>query len=315
MYRHHGYNYVGIPAFTDYAHIKKHFEEVLPIRGRTDECRPLGRRRYYWYEIVQNERSIETEGDPIGQFATTYACRLYKTDVVEFFPNGDLVLRVNRWKGPTTMGMLTYATALHGTIVSASGKWYFRNKKGEDFVIPTGKGEELVLRKADDGEYRPSEIKQEYTYKAKRKELNRIRNTYKEFMEYARNMLAIDDKIKRDYHGDDAMCRQLGFASFNLIGGWGNPVEIRTKFLQKVIQAQATNDLDLMYKLATYAGITFGRYTYAHNNGGNYYQCDPQVFVRGFNEVLKYVYHDEVFEAVEVEKGKAFIDRNAKYVQ
>ena len=317
MYRHHGYNYVGIPAFVDYAQMKKHFEETLPIRGRAEECRPIGRRRYDWYQIVENTISYGmSEDNPLGTFGKSYACRLYSTDCVEFMPTGDIILRVNRWKGPTTMGMLTYAMAHHGTIVSASGKWYFRNKKGEDFVLPTGTGQELVLHKSDDGEYRPAEIKQEYTYKARRKKLNEIRNTYKQFMEYARNMLSIDDKVAYDHKQNNEMCEGLGFSSFNLIGGWGNPVENRSKFLMKVVQSQATNDLELMYRLACYASITFGRYTYARvNGGGNFYQCDPKAFVRGFNEVIKYVYHDEVFEAVEVEKGKAFIDRNAKYVQ
>ena len=43
--------------------------------------------------------------------------------------------------------------------------------------------------------------------------------------------------------------------------------------------------------------------------------CTPEVFVRGFTEVLKYQHSSEVFEAVEAPKGKAFIDRNAKYVE
>lgn len=313
MYEHQGYNYVNIPAFADYAHIKSHYESVVPIRGRAEECRPLGRRRYDWYEVRENTVVIDLSPEnPLGTFAKSYVCRLYQTDVVEFFPNNDVVLRVCRWKGPTTMGMLTYAMKAHGSIVSASGKWYFRNNMGEDFVLPTGKGEELLLRKAEDGAYRPLEVKQEYTYKAKRKELNRIRKQYKVFIDYTKSMLSMDDKVTRDYKENEDMCKELGLEGFGLVGnGWQKPASNRARLMLKVSNAQLANDLDTMYKLATYCAITFGRYSYQ----SEHYVCDANTFVRGFNEVLKFSHSQEVFEAVEVEKGKAFIDRNAKYVE
>ena len=310
MYRHQGYNYVGIPAFTDYAHMKAHYEEVAPIRGRTEEVRPIGRRRYDWYEIVKNQVALLKDGDPLGEFATVYACKLYRTNVVEWYPNNDIILRVPRWRGPTSMGMLTYAMAQHGSIVSASGKWYFRSKDNVDYLLPDGKDGELLIRKADDGFYRPLDVAQEYRYKAKRKELNRIRKEYAPFVDYARNMFLICDTLPKDYHAVENLCKELGVKSTNLTGhGWGSTVENRTAFINKVKEAINSNDLDLMYKLATYCGYSFSRYNYY-----NGYECNANAVVRGFTEVLKYQYATEVFEAVEVEKGKAFIDRNAKYI-
>jgi hypothetical protein len=311
MYRHHGYNYVGIPAFKDYAHIKAHYESVVPIRGRLEQVRPIGRRRYDWYEIRENQVAIDLSPEnPLGTFAKSYACRLYHTDCVEFFPNNDIVVRVNRWKGPTTMGMLTYSLQAHGSIVSASGKWYFRNRKGEDFVLPTGKGEEMLLRLDDEGAYRPTVIPKEYKYKAKRKEMNQVVKVYQDFMEYARNMLSIDNKIVGDFH--KLGFEELGFKSSHLTGNgyWSrDAMQNRSVLLQKVIHAQVNNDLEAMYKLACYCAYSFGRYYY--NNG---YVCDPQSFVKGFKDVLKYVYKDRVFEVVEQPQGVAFFDRNAKYV-
>lgn len=314
MYRHQGYNYVGIPAFVDYAHIKEHYASIAPIRGRTQETRPLGRRRYSWYEIVENTIATELSPEnPLGTFAKSYACKLYSTNVVEWYPNGDIALRVNRWKGPTTMGMLVYSLAQHGTVMSANGKWYFQNKVGQDFVMPTGKGEELLLSADAEGIYRPVHTKQEYAYKAKRKKLNEIRKNYKGFVDYAKGMFSIDNKIVRDYKENDAMCKEIGMDSFNLLGkSYDLPNLNRTKLLQMATQAQASNDLDTMYKLATFCGITFGQYSYSYTN---HYVCDSATFVHGFTEVLKYEYAQEVFEAVEQEQGKAFADRNAKYMQ
>jgi hypothetical protein len=313
MYRHQGYNYVGIPAFTDYAHIKAHYESVAPIRGRTEQTRPIGRRRYDWYEIREKEVAVDLSPEnPLGTFAKSYCARLYQTDCVEWFPNNDIVIRVSNWKGPTTMGMLTYSLASHGSVVSASGKWYFRNKAGEDFLLPTGKEQEMLIRKADDGMYRPSVIPKEYKYKVKRKELNQIAKVYKDFTDYARTMLAIDDKVVSDFQ--KLGFEQLGLASSHLTGTgyWArDAASNRGVLLQKVIHAQANNDLEVMYKLGQYCAYAFGRYAYR----GNVYTCTPQAFEKGFKEVLKYVYHDQVFEVVEQPQGVAFYDRNAKYVQ
>jgi hypothetical protein len=310
MYRHQGYNYVGIPAFKDYAHIKAHYESVAPIRGRSEECRPIGRRRYDWYEIVSEQSSIEEDGNPLGIGVTTYACKVYRTKCVEWYPNEDIVVRVPRWRGPTSMGMLTYALAQHGSIMSASGKWYFRSKDNVDYLIPEGKDEHLLLRKADDGVYRPVVVKQEYRYKAKRKAMNEIRKRYEVFMTYTRNMLAIDGSVPKDYQQNEQLCRQIGMSSYNLLGSWGSAEDNRTKFLESVTLAQNNNDLGAMYLLATYCTIVFGGYNWQAQN----YTCAPKVFDRRFNDLIKHVHYEEVFEAVEAEKGKAFIDRNAKFV-
>ena len=97
--------------------------------------------------------------------------------------------------------------------------------------------------------------------------------------------------------------------STNLLGnGWSTYPKHRAKLLEHLNKAIASNDLDAMYKLATYCGYSFSQYDYYEG-----YVCEPATFVRGFNEVLKYQYALQVFEAVEAEKGKAFIDRNAKY--
>ena len=313
MYKHQGYNYVGIPAFTDYAHIKSHFESIAPIRGRAVECRPLGRRRYHWYEIREKTVAIDLSPEnPLGTFGKSYSCALGNTNVVEWYPNEDIYLRNTGWGGPTVMGMLTYSLQAHGSIRSASGKWYFVNTAGDEFAFPTRKGEELLIRKADDGVYRPVNIKQEYKYKAKRKELGQIAKVYKDFVEYTRNMFAIDDKITSSF--ELSAFSSLGFESSHLTGNgyWAKDSgQNRSALLQRVIQAQANNDLELMYKLGQYCGYAFGSYSYRSNG----YSCTPQAFERGFKEVLKYVYHNEVFEVVAQPQGVAFYDRNAKYCE
>ena len=311
MYGHQGYNCAGIPVLDSYEKAKKHYENTRHIRGRDQECKPLGRnRRFTWYQIAKKQIVTElSPANPLGSFAYSYVARLYSTDCVEWLPNDDIIIRSNGWKSPTTMGFLTFTLVTYGTVHSYGSKWYFVNKKGEEFVIPTDRGSEVLLCKADDGFYRPSVIPTEYKYKAKRKELNRIRRIYKDFMDYTKNMLAIDNKVStglgRQIYEDIGMSSQrvLGYST------WGNAPANRSQLLQQIITAQSTNDLDAMYKLATYCAYAFGGYSYREG-----YICNPKHFVNGFSEVLKYAYHQEVFERIEKPQGVAFLDHNAKYV-
>jgi len=312
MYSHQGYNSARIPMLESHAQAKQHFENTKPIRGRSTEIRPLGaNRRFSWYEIVKKQIAVDLSPEnPLGSLAYSYAARLYQTDCVEWLPNGDVIVRVNAWKSPTTMGFMTFSLRAYGTVQSYGGKWYFTNKKGQEYKMPTSKGEEMVLRVDEQGFYQPTLVPTEYRYKAKRKELNRIRKVYQDFIEYTKNMLSIDNKINTDM--GRKIYEDLGLSSQRVLGysQWGNAPANRSGMLQKIIVAQRDNDLDLMYKLATYCAYAFGGYSYREGYG-----CQPKWFINGFNEVLKYAYYKDVFEAVEQPQGIAFHDRNAKYVE
>ena len=302
------YNSGRIPLITGYAWMQDRFKSVIPIRGRTQECKPLGdNRRMSWYEITENTNCYLSEEEPLGRLETSYACTLGSHDTVEFFKDGSIVLRDHSWHNPTSMGFMTFCVREFGNIESAGGKWYFRNKQGMQYSLGTDRNYELKLVK--EGEfYVPTNPIQEFTYSAKRKELNKQRRYYKDFIDYVRTMLAMDNRISVEDNAE-----ALGFQDRNLVPcGWSgkNSATNRSKFFELVEKAKSTNDLALSYSLAQYVVSCFGWYNY-HNKSS---ECTPQAFVRGFAEMLKYEYADEVFEAIPVEIGKAFFNRNQKYV-
>lgn len=175
------------------------------------------------------------------------------------------------------------------------------------YVIPT-QARGLHLVKDANGHYTPTNPVQEHTYSAKRKELNKLRRLYKEFMDYTRTMLAMDERVTMD------TAEALGFPSRVLAGEnyWsrGKAHENRNKFFEYLDKAKANNDLDLMYSLAQFTASCFGGYRYELKAHG----CSPAEFDRGFSEVLKYQFADDVFEAKPVELGELFFNRNQKYV-
>jgi hypothetical protein len=301
------YNSARIPLITGYEFMKEHFEKVKPILGRSVECKPLGsNRRMSWYEVTKNVNCYMSADEPLGRLENSYACSLGSKDLVEFYRDGSIVIRDNYWRTPTSMGLLTHTLKLFGDIRSHGSKWYFANKKGDQYVI----GEEgLRIVNSGEGVYEPTNPIQEHTFSAKRKVLNKYRKHYKEFMDYTRTMLAMDSRVTMDTG------EALGFEDRFLLGGnyWSgrNSPQNRVKFMEHLNRVTASNDLDLSYSLAQFAAGAFGGYEYSAKG----IACSPKQFDRGFTEVLKYVYADEVFEATPVPLGTPSGNLNQKYMK
>jgi hypothetical protein len=250
-----------------------------------------------------------SEAEPLGRIEKSYACRLGNKDMVEFFRDGSIIVRDIAWHSPTAMGFLTHTLKEFGRIQSADGgKWYFINQGGNAYLLRS-EPEGLHLVKDENGFYTPTNPIQEFTYSAKRKELNKHRRLHKEFMDYTRTMLAMDGRVTMD------TAEALGFESRSLINDshWSgrNASNNRKKYFNYLDKIKATNDLDLMYSLAQYTASCFGGYRYELKGHG----CTPAEFDRGFADMLKHQFADEVFEAKPVAIGEMFFNRNSKYVK
>ena len=80
-----------LPSLLSYGQAVAHYESITPIRG-SNNLRPLcvagnGRRRKHM-QIIRRADAV--------------VCRLYDTDVVSFFANGDIVLKNGGWTARTT---------------------------------------------------------------------------------------------------------------------------------------------------------------------------------------------------------------------
>lgn len=87
-----------------YSQIKTQYENTKPIRGRSDDVRPAGKRRRDWERVVKTEQG--------------YAYQLHGTNCVEFTETGKLIIRSGGW---TTVGTGKFIND-HASLVS--GKRY-----------------------------------------------------------------------------------------------------------------------------------------------------------------------------------------------
>lgn len=297
-------NSANIKPITTYAEAKERFTSTVPIRGRTKECRPLGKnRRYNGYTINKNMRVVDDGA--LGQWQETYSAQVYSKEVMEWYPDGTLALRIGRWHGTIIQSVVNYTLfAGVGSIQSYNGKWYFHNGNSNAYYIPQDKDQVLLINTENSAVENPI---QEYRRKAKRKAMNDTRKRYAKFLEYGTNMLKIaqdsfkydEEEVKRTMGGNDR--HRLVWSR------WVDMTEVsasRTKFLNKVEDFEKSGDLNLAYTLASVMVKSI-------NYWGN--SCTSEQFKKSFDEVLKYQFKDEVFESEPVEIGKAFYDRNAKY--
>lgn len=325
MYRSSMYNSARLPALMNYAHAKTWYENVVPIRGRYPEEKPLGKnRRYQHMQIHKRVRSVEDADNPLGKFITTYACQLYSTDCIEFFPDESIVLRVNSWKGPTTMMFLNYTLEQIGEIQSAKGKWYFINKGGEAFVMPTRSKEELRIHFVDGHGFRPVDCKPEYKHVMRRKEMNRLRKYYSDFIEYGKTMLLADGNLG-GYDEFRPLLEKYRFVGHRFTGNdvftrWDNDgdkrlefriADERNKLMELIKFAMDTNDLQIKYDLMRIVGWESAWYSYRSSSQST----EPARFCKAMDELIKYHHRDAIFESVEQEIGKPFDDSNAKYFE
>lgn len=300
------YNTAGLPALVSFEQAKKHYETVIPIRGRSKECKPAGKnRRFSWYTIERNMKSVE-DGSQIGKWTESYGIRVYGADLVEFHSDGNITLRTSNWASPTTMSVLFYSTASFGTVFSEKGKWYFRNKQNKCYPL----NGELELHKKD-GVYEPVNIVQENRHRANRKAMNEVAKKYKKFTDYAKQMLLIEPNVTRLEMAE--FIHGLDFKSPNLVPyNWqGDKVsgQNRAYLFSHIEKFINTGDLGLAYELACYTAVCFGDWQYR----AQLTRCTPEQFMRKFKEVIKYEFKDVVFVVEPQEVGVPFHDSNKKF--
>jgi len=70
---------------------------IKPIRGRALDIRPLGKRNRQHEQIVRN---VAENG------SVSYACRLYSTNCVEYYPDGTITVRTGDWNTSSTASFI-----------------------------------------------------------------------------------------------------------------------------------------------------------------------------------------------------------------
>lgn len=164
-------------SINSYAYFEELYAGVKPIRGRSVEVRPIGERRRDWEQIV---RRFQPDG------SVSYAVRLYQTDVVEYYPNGDVVVRTKGWHTPSTAEFI----AMHSPFAC----WKQDNKlwvRVRETVYPIG--DELRFKQVGEHKYEPTELVVINKKVVDREKSKAAREPLKPFMKWAKTFLKMSD--------------------------------------------------------------------------------------------------------------------------
>ena len=169
---------------TSYEFYKHKWENTKPIRGRSVDVRPIDKyRRYRDWETIE-KRQIN------GQ--EVYACHLYDTDVVSYYPDGAIGLQINTWATPTTAAFMSCHSPFY--VCKKYNKiWVYPRGHSVDEAYPIPNGGELRLVMGADGYYKPEnpvKIEKVVVDRTKAKE---AREKIKPFIEWARSFNKLTD--------------------------------------------------------------------------------------------------------------------------
>lgn len=172
-----------------YEFYKNKWHGTKPIRGRAVDTRPIDHyRRYRDWETIERLISVKTDGTQ----EEVYACHLYDTDVVKYYPDGSIGLRINSWATPSTADFMNthspfYACKRYGKI------WVYPRGHGAEEAYPIPENGEVRMVMGADGYYKPDtplKIEKVVVDRTKAKE---ARERIKPFIDWAKSFNRLTD--------------------------------------------------------------------------------------------------------------------------
>jgi hypothetical protein len=160
---------MNVPRIRDYKEALQKYNNTKPIKGRADDPRPLGERRYV--DTYSVRKNVWTEA---------IECILYKTPVVKFTVEDEIIINIDNWPSASTCQFISRivptvtANRVRGEVVLH----FADNSKA---MLPA-KGELVLVR--DNGRWMPKVKQTLYDYRVSRKEANNVRKQVSMFKDY-----------------------------------------------------------------------------------------------------------------------------------
>lgn len=171
----YGYNRnSGIHPLANYKEALYKWESTKPIRGRAEDVRPLGNRRQ------ADQHTIRF--NPAG----VVECVLYKTPVVSFWENGDIVIKNAGYNSQSTCHFLDEVLwDMHSRIYANEMLVGFKRTPDEWLIIPE---DGLTLKRDENGNLMATRTKAHMVHTVDRTQANIVRARYSEFTKYLSRM-------------------------------------------------------------------------------------------------------------------------------
>lgn len=287
----------GIPLINDYATALKLWEDTKPIRGRAIDTRPLGHRRNDHYLI---------NFLPMG----AVECVLYKTPVVTFYENGEVLIRHDGWNSVSTCNFIGEVLGIHSSIFNHNLCVGFG---GNDYVVPV---EGLTIKRNDNWVYEPVNPVPVIGHAVDRKGANNVRARYKPFTTYLSSMCRL--KAGSDYLQSE-LARVFGVAKrgYPNVGDlsheeretWGEHVK---SFFKLVADNNEETKNDSYYKAILQMACSFGSARWGSDQPEGY-TLNEKKALKAFDDLIIGFHRSETLKEKVLPEGVVRKDSYGKY--
>lgn len=160
-----------VPRVHSYADALKIHDNTKPLRGRSPEIKPLGDRR------DADTYHIRKQGDAIELV-------LYKTPVITFEPNNEVVLFVDNHNTVSTHQFISHVLGISVSGVRRTTVLTINNSK-----YTLADKDKLRLRKDESGNWCVLNPTQQWAWRLDRKAITNVRTKYGEFYKYLKGFV------------------------------------------------------------------------------------------------------------------------------
>jgi len=296
----------NLDSMPDYATALKIYNARKPyIKGKYKGERPLGNNR-------RHDRS-RIELDKEGNIVVKH----WQTNIITYKPNGDIVLTCGGWSSISTAQIMQELLGVD-RICRVHCKIYYRHNN--EFHCLGG-----LLYIEPDGS--PLFSNNEYVYKPKLEVLKKYRKQYAFFSEYAKQVLTMSsdfkvginlEKYEPEFEGETL---KEWYMSPLIKSSTRHDVKARDRardalfdYLDSLSTKAEEDRLQAMYEVLAPVTYMMGN-EYIRRSSGITWACDYKRFKRGFDDLLKHQFSDEIFGQVLASKKSPVRDPNAKYMR
>ena len=332
-----------VPRIANYKEAYKLWNDTKPVRGRGDDKRPLGERRYVdTYSIRKN---VWTEAIELV---------LYYTPVIKFTQDDEVVINYGRWSSSSTCQFISRVLwGVDASRVRDDVVLGFNTADGR-VIQKLGQDEELALVRVG-GRWQPKQIKTLFDYRINRKEANNVRRDVSQFRDYLKGMVKLMEedimlygvtykRVTRTYAelGEIFGLRREGLQNKLTVdrGAWTRLAEkpqsrygnnatemekedwmlyntVSDKFYELVKNDQDDNARHQNYWIAFNILFAYQNHIYWVDDDTTHkpLHLASEYFEKYLEEILFARFSDRVFKLVELEKGKVPTGRYDRYVR
>lgn len=171
-------NASGVPLMATYAQAVAHEAKVKPIRGRAEECKPVGQRNLTHATIRKQDQDI--------------VVRIYRTDIIRYKPDGRVIVNQGGYASNATRAYLNAALPHHfhshqGVTIwrdhmSDTKGWFILHSEADNIFVPDPENPRRLIF--------TNPIPQ-ITHKKDRAGMKAVRARYAPFIRYVKNVIKL----------------------------------------------------------------------------------------------------------------------------